>query len=233
MAMLGMWRRARQGHDDTSAIALWGSSVLLPVLQPYGGEIVLRMFLFSLPFTAFFLAALVTPLWSLRRSPAIAAALAALWMALAAGQLLVRYGNEQMDWFSRGDVATVRALYRAASPHSTLVAWSTSLPWKYRDYAEHHYRVITSVGPWNRAAQAAAGSPAQLYSLASLMLNEPHGAYLILTRSQSAQVNLLGLSRPGTVGRLWRALAVSPAFHVVYQNPDGIVVTAVPAKKDT
>jgi O-antigen/teichoic acid export membrane protein len=232
MALFGMWRRARQGHDDTSAIALWGGSVLLPVLQPYGGEIVLRMFLFSLPFTAFFVAAMVTPLWSRRRSPAVAAGLAALWMVLAAGQLLVRYGNEQMDWFSRGDVAAVRALYRDASPQSTLVAWSTSLPWKYRDYAEHRYRVITSSGPWSQPAALAPGSPAQLAALASLMRGERHGAYLILTRSQSAQVNLLGLSRRGSVERLWRALTVSPAFRVVYHNPDGIVVTAVPGRKD-
>jgi hypothetical protein len=137
-----------------------------------------------------------------------------------------------MDWFSRGDVAAVRALYRDASPQSTLVAWSTSLPWKYRDYAEHRYRVITGSGPWSHPAALAPGSPAQLAALASLMRGERHGAYLILTRSQSAQVNLLGLSRRGSVERLWRALTVSPAFRVVYHNPDGIVVTAVPGRKD-
>ncbi len=230
LAALGAWRRARRGYDDVSAIVLGVCSFVLPVLQPYGGEILLRIFLFSLPFTAFFVAALfITPSTS-GRSPAITIALVILSLGLAGSQLLVRYGNERMDWFSSQEVAAVHALYRDAPPHSTLVAWSTSLPWKYRDYAEHHYRVITDEPGWSRPAGLPAGSPAQLAALARLMRGQPHGAYLILTRSQAAQVDLVGLGKPGTVRRVWRALETSPAFHVVYSNPDGLVVTAVPRR---
>ncbi len=231
LAVLGALRRARRGYDDLSAIALGLGSFVLPLLQPYGGEIVLRLFLFSLPFTSFFVAALFITPPTAGRSPAVTVALAILTLGLAGGQLLVRYGNEQMDWFSPGEVAAVHNLYTAAPPQSTLVAWSTSLPWKYRDYAEHHYRVITDNPGWTRPAGLPAGSSAQLAALSRLMRGQPHGAYLILTRSQAAQVDLLGLGLPGTVQRLWRALEVSPAFHVVYANPDGIVVTAVSRRK--
>jgi hypothetical protein len=163
------------------------------------------------------------------RRPArvVALALAMLTLALAGGQLLVRYGNEKMDWFTPGEVAAVHKLYVAAPPQSTLVAWSTSVPWKYRDYAEHHYRVITNNVGWTKPAGLPAGSPEQLDALSRLLRGQRHGAYLILTRSQAAQVDLMGLGEPGTVERVWRAIAVSPAFHVVYANPDGIVVTAV------
>lgn len=230
LAALGAWRRARAGYDDVSAIVLGGSSFVLPLLQPYGGEILLRIFLFSLPFTAFFVAALfITPSTS-GRSPAITIALVILSFGLAGTQLLVRYGNERMDWFSSQEVAAVQALYRDAPPKSTLVAWSTSLPWKYRDYAEHQYRVITDEPGWSRPAGLPAGSPAQLAALSRLMRGQPHGAYLILTRSQAAQVDLVGLGKPGTLRRVWRALETSPAFHVVYSNPDGLVVTTAPRR---
>jgi hypothetical protein len=231
LAALGAWRRARRGYDDLSAIALGVGSFVLPVLQPYGGEILLRIFLFSLPFTSFFVAALFITPSTAGRSPAITVALLTLSLGLAGSQLLVRYGNEQMDWFSHGEVAAVRALYRAAPDSATLVAWSTSLPWKYRSYAQHHYRVITDNPSWSRPAALPAGSPAQLAALARLMRGQAHGAYLILTRSQAAQVNLVGLGKPGTVRRVWRALAADPAFRVVYANPDGIVVTVAPRRK--
>jgi hypothetical protein len=231
LAVLGAWRRARRGYDDLSAIALGLGCFVLPLLQPYGGEIVLRVFLFSLPFTSFFVAALfITPPTG-GRSPALTVALATLSLCLAGGLLLVRYGNERMDWFSPGEVAAVHSLYRAAPPHSTLVAWSSSVPWKYRDYADHHYRLITENRGWTRSADLAAGSPGQLAAISRVMRGQRHGAYLILTRSQEAQVDLLGLGQSGTVERVWRALAASPAFHVVYANPDGIVVTAIPRRK--
>jgi hypothetical protein len=214
-----------------SALALAIGAFVLPLLQPYGGEIVLRLFLFTLPFTAFFVAALLVAPAPVGLSPWVTAALVALSAALAGSQLLIRYGNEQMDWFSPGEVAAVHDLYRAAPPQSTLVAWSTSLPWKYRDYAEHHYRVITDTPGWTRPASFPAGSPAQLAALARLMRGQPHGAFLILTRSQEAQVDLDGLGPPGTLDRLRRALAASPAFRVLYANPDGMVVTAVPKRR--
>jgi hypothetical protein len=230
LAALGAWRRARRGCDDLSALVLAAGAFVLPLLQPYGGEIVLRVFLFSLPFTSFFVASQFVSRAS-NKSPVLApVALATLSLALAGGQFLVRYGNEQMDWFSPGEVAAVHSLYRAAPPHSTLVSWSTSLPWKYRDYAEHHYRVITNNLGWTAPTALPAGSPAQLASLARLMRGQRHGAMLILTRSQAAQVDLLGLGPPGTIQRLRRALVVSPLFHVVYSNRDGTVVTAVPRR---
>jgi hypothetical protein len=230
LAALGAWRRARRGCDDLSAMILAAGAFVLPLLQPYGGEIVLRVFLFSLPFTSFFVASLFVSRGGTRSPVWAPVALATLSLALAGGQLLVRYGNEQMDWFSPGEVAAANSLYRAAPPHSTLVAWSTSLPWKYRDYAEHHYRVITNNPGWTAPAALPAGSPAQLASLARLMRGQRHGAALILTRSQAAQVDLLGLGPPGTIQRLRRALAVSPLFRVRYANPDGMVVTAIPTR---
>lgn len=226
MAGIGAWRRWRRGHDDLAAIALAAGCFVLPIIQPYGGEIVLRIFMFSLPFAAFFVATLLMSPQTRGISLGVTAVTAVLCLGLVAGQLLVRYGNEQMDWFSRNEVRAVQALYRDAPPRSTLVAWSTSLPWKYRDYAEHSYRVVTDNRQWSAPAALPAGSSAQLATLAALLRQPRHGAYLVLTRSQAAQVDLLGLGPRGSLERLWQALARSPLFRVVYSNPDGIVVTA-------
>jgi O-antigen/teichoic acid export membrane protein len=228
LAALGAWRRARRGYDDVAALALAGGPFVLPLLQPYGGEILMRIFLFSLPFTAFFVAALFLTPSAVGRSPSRAVLLALLSIVLAGALILTRYGNEQMDWFSRGEVATVDRLYRAAPPHSTLVSWTSSLPWKYRDYADHRYRVVADNPDWEWVARLPAGSPSQVASLERLMRGERRGAYLVLTRSQAAQVELTGVSEPGTVERLRRALADSPAFRLIYANPDGSVFTLAP-----
>jgi hypothetical protein len=228
LAALGAWRRARHGHDDVSALALAGGSFILPLLQPYGGEILLRVFLFSLPFTAFFVAGLFCGNTAARPAFRTIAVFACFGIALAAAQLLVRYGNEQMDWFSPGDVAAAEHLYAAAPAGSTLVAWSPSLPWKYRDYTEHHYRVVTQTPDWISVSRLPAASAAQLAALAGRMRGQRAGAYLILTRSQAAQVDLTGVSPPGTVERLIRALSRSRMFRLLYANSDGAVFTAQP-----
>jgi hypothetical protein len=228
LAALGALRRARRGNDDLSAIALGAGPFVLPLLQPYGGEIFLRIFLFSLPLTAFFVAALfLTPL-SLGRSRAMALALTGLTVVGAMTLLLTRYGNEQMDWFSRDEVTAVQRLYQAAPPGSTLVSWTRSVPWKYRDYANHHYREVVTTPSWRGVAELPGGSPIQAAALEVNMRAEPHGAYLILTRSQEAEAALTGSAAPDTIQRLRRLLPTLPGFRLIYANRDGSVFGVVP-----
>ena len=232
LAALGALRRARKGHDDLSAIALGVGPFVLPLLQPYGGEIFLRIFLFSLPLTAFFVAALFLTPFSLGRRRAMALALSGLTVMAAITLLLTRYGNEQMDWFSRDEVTAVQRLYQAAPPGSTLVSWTGSLPWKYRDYANHHYREVANTASWRAVATLPGGSRAQAAALEAKMRAERRGAYLILTRSQEAETALTGSAAPDAIQRLRRLLPTLPGFRLIYANRDasvfGLALQAAP-----
>jgi hypothetical protein len=215
LAVVGAWALRRAGHRDLAPVLLLGAPFVLVPLQPYGGEILLRVFLFSLPFTAFLAAA------ALRRAPP--ALTVALTLALLGGFLLTRYGNERMDWFSRGEVQAVDRLDALAPRGSTLVAWSSSLPWQARDYAAHRYRTVVGADDWPRIARQRPGGRPQLRLIAGLLGAQRGGAYLIITRSQKAEVDLTGLGPHGSLERVDAALRRSPAFRLLYANRDGSV----------
>jgi hypothetical protein len=185
------------------------------LVQPYGGEVLLRVFLFALPFAAFFVAA------ALRRAPV--GVVLGVTLALLGGFLVTRYGNERMDWFSPDEVAAVDRLDALAPPGATLVAWSASLPWQERHYAEHRYRTVTGSDDWARMSQMAPGSPAQLAAVERYMRAQKGGAYLVLTRSQAAEVDLTGLGPRGSVRQVDAGLRRSPAFRALYANRDASV----------
>src|SRR5262249_49015529 len=58
VAFIGCVRRIRQGYRDTNAILLTIAPFPLLLVQPYGGEMLLRIYLFSLPLMVFFMASL-------------------------------------------------------------------------------------------------------------------------------------------------------------------------------
>ena len=217
-----VWLR-RKGHREPAPLLLFLAPFGLAAIQPYGGEILLRVFIFTLPFTAFFVAAAV------RRAPVGVAV--AVSLALLGGFLVTRYGNERMDWFSHDEVAAVDRLDAVAPPGSTIVAWSNSLPWQARHYAEHRYRSVVDSADWARMSQMAPGAPAQLAAVAAYMRLQKGGAYLVLTRSQEAEVELTGLGPPGSLARVDAALRRSSAFRLLYANHDASVYALVRARR--
>jgi hypothetical protein len=213
-----LWLR-RKGHRESAPLLLFLAPFVLAGLQPYGGEILLRVYLFTLPFAAFFVGA------ALRRVPT--AVTLAVTLALAGSFLLTRYGNERMDWFSPSEVAAVDRLDALAPRDATLVSWTSSLPWQARHYPDHRYRIVTSSTDWPRMAGMTPGSPAQLAAVARYMRRQKGGAYLVLTRSQAAEADVTGIGLPGSVARVDAGLRRSRLFRLLYANPDGSVYALV------
>ena len=61
LALLGLARRIKRGHWDGAAIVLLVSPLVILVGGNYDGEALFRVFLFALPFAAFFVALLLFP----------------------------------------------------------------------------------------------------------------------------------------------------------------------------
>jgi hypothetical protein len=224
VAMLGFLRRARSGALVVGAVVLAVSPFPLLGLQSYGGEVLLRIALFSMPFMSLAAASLFVPATRHRRITRPA------WVALALfGVMLValfpfnRYGNERMDAYSKQELAAVDALYRVAPHGSALFAASWALPWRYRHYADYYYYSSLT----DRAPEIDLDDPdrARLVREVAKRLAAPDAseAFLVITNSTGAQSDLFGPWRPGAQVRLRETLAASTRFRVVYQNPDAVV----------
>ena len=225
VALVGAWSLRRFGHRDLAPLMLFIAPFGLVPLQPYGGEILLRVFLFSLPFTAFFVAAV------LQRAPLAVAV--PVTLALLGGFMVNRYGNERMDWFSADEVRVVDRLDALAPAGSTLVSWSNSLPWQARHYSQHRYRYVVSNAEWAPVARLQPGAPAQVAAVARILRWAGRSPYLVLTRSQEAEVDLTGLGPRGSLHRVDAALRRSPAFRLVYANRDGSIYTLARSPRRT
>jgi hypothetical protein len=218
-ALVGWWELRRRGTSVRAATVLGLAPFPLLALQSYGGEILIRVWLFALPFAAYFAAAgmvaIVARVPAVRLTPALAGATAVLLAAF----LFARYGNDRMDAFSRGDVEGVQALYRIAPPGSELIAASQPLPWQSRDYASYDYEWLTTLLPGPPPAPDRPHVPLTYRIRDVLRSTVPGRAFIIVTRSQIAGDELVGTG--GTpASEVEQRLSVSRLFHPVYRGPD-------------
>lgn len=230
LAGLGFLRRARRGLPVRAHAVLGLAPFPLLVLQPYGGEMLVRVALFSLPFTAYFAAtALVPDGWRLPtpRAPALVALVCGGLLAIF---LFARYGNERMDYFTDQEVAAVERLYAVAPHGSLLLAASQPLPWKYKDYGSYKFRILSQ--EVTHAAAAGTLTPGLVGETRAVMSAFPRGrAFLIITRSQLAHDELVGATQLVPIARLRAALLGSRLFRVVYRNPDAIILRLAPTRR--
>ena len=218
LAITGAVRAVRRGASSPSHLILALAPATLAVLQPYGGEMLMRVYLFSLPFAACYAAQALMPspgrrAWQL---PLVLAAGGALFLA---GFLFTRYGNERATLFTPAEVRAVDRLYAMAPPGSLLLAVSPNVPWKQRHYADYRYQLLSRQlqfeGPPPSSAQLAT-------EVARYMKRNRTGrAYLIVTRSQKVYDAVLGAQKWGSSTDVERAVERSPRFSKVFDNRDG------------
>jgi hypothetical protein len=186
--------RRRTGSAITvAALAVAPAGAI--ALQSYGGELGLRIFLFSLPFTALLAAEGADHL--LRRpwpDPRRAVAVASL-AAVVLGSLFVvsRYGNEQFEQIYPEDMAAVRAVYDLAPVGSIVLGPNTANvfrmgPWKsYRAYRYVNLAAAETIdlGADMRSIAAHAEKPV------------PLSGFILITRAGIRDAELRQGARPG------------------------------------
>jgi hypothetical protein len=214
VAGLGALIRFRDGRRDLTLVLFAAAPVPLIALQAYGGELVLRLYLFSLPFVAILVAGVV---YGRRPTPPgalLSAATVAVTLVIAFGFLVVRYGNERTDVMTESEVATIQELYRIAPAGSLLVAASNNLPWKFEKFEQYDYVPVFDEGLIG-----------DLGAIANIMADPkyPH-AYLILTRSQGTYAEVFTGLPPGAWDRFVADANASPALKVVFRDQDSEIL---------
>ena len=197
-----------------AAAATLAPLVLIP-LQPYGGELLLRLYLFSLPFAV---CLAVLPLMSdhtaglsLRR----ALALLLMGAVLATATVVSRYGNDGMESFSDDELEAVNHLYSTAPTGSVLIEAVRNTPWRFQHYADYDYRALVAAEPIPNAAPLSCDAANQIAHKA--------GAYLIVTESQQEAAELRGSTPTGDIQRFVATCATSPGWTKVFENAGGVI----------
>jgi hypothetical protein len=220
------WRsgRRRGGHWGRVVAALALVPFSTVVAQSYGGEILFRAYLFSLPWTAFLAAGAFFPHRGAGRRPVpaarTAAALTAAGGLLVGGLLVAYFGLERANHIRSGEVAAARRFYQVARPGSFLMLVASNFPTRLdASYPRHPgFSYDPSLLALPRFQDRMLG-PADVPAVVRELSSYPD-AYLMVSTSQAAHAELFDLAPPGAVDRLKRALLASPRFRVVYRNDD-------------
>jgi hypothetical protein len=210
LALFGALRRLRNRFRDTAPLLLAMTPFPLLLLQAYGGELLLRAYLFAVPFMAFFCAGLFFPSPLAGRGWQNTVSLWAVSFVMLVGFLFTRYGNDRMMYFTNQEMTAIEQLYTMAEPGSQLIAATGTLPWRSHDYRTYRYTTVPSLV-----------RDADLDTLVGLMADRRFPAsYLILSRSQLASGELFIGWPPGTWQKFVQALHDSDEFVRLYSNDD-------------
>jgi glycosyl transferase family 2 len=219
-ALIGAWRRFRARRGVLTPLLLALSPIPLVALQSYGGEVVLRLYLFSLPFVTLLAAG---ALYGVGRPGARASVVAAaVCGVLAVGFFTARYGNERSEAFTTAEVTAVEWVLQTAPPGSLLVAAWPNLPWMFQ-----------SVERFTWMSDHDAPATVDPQHLRDLLATGTHPArYLVLTRSEGNYAEAFEGGPRGVFDAGVDALmSASTGFRLVYRNADAAVF--VPAAQAT
>ncbi|MFI7443305.1 glycosyltransferase [Nonomuraea indica] len=204
----------------------------------YGGEIIFRVYLFTLPLTAFLAASVFLPN---RRTWVRVTVLPLVLLLMVAGFFFGNYGKEQSNYFTLDEVRLVKQLHRIAPDNSLIVAPTFYLPGAYDDYDKFAQLWLDELPPSRTAVPNLPAYVPTLSefvkqptpSLISLMSKIPPGAkaYLVLNRAQRPATETAGILPKGTIDRLKREVESSGRFTLVLSSPGGVVYELQPARK--
>jgi len=212
LAVIGFFAGRKMRADRTAAAVMMVTPLLTIAVQSYGSEGGLRGFLFSLPGA---LCLVTMALTSARGQKPRLILVGALTAALIPAFLIARWGNEIFERVLPADISAATALYKVAPRGSTIMSLTSPATLDFIDIGQYKYRSTNL----DRFAIGGIPDPTRLArGLASILRENPHGGFLIITRSQleSAQANSgLSLSWGADVERQLTGLHL---FRLIYSR---------------
>lgn len=223
LGAVGAYCRLRRGHHDLSYIILAIAPFPLMLIQAYGGEMLMRVYLFTAPSIVFFAASLFFDAPQTRDPDGHAKKLGkhlatiAVTLLLLGGFLFTRYGNENMDYMTNAEVAGVRYMYNNAPRNAMLISIWDGTPWQLEGYERYNLIILNEDVPGifnNTNTKIAVNTLVNF-----IQQKSPPSAYLIISRSQIATAESQGISAV-TLQRFEQELITSGQFIQLYHNQD-------------
>lgn len=229
LTVLGGIRRIRRGYVDVAAIALLVAPATLIAMQPYGGEMILRIYLFSLPVAAWFMGALVFVNRASGHGLTAMLTLLALSTALLPTTVIAGYGNESMNYISPAEIAALESIYERAPDAALVVTMTNNAPIRHARYGDVVYLELSED---RAAADVVRASPdvdadrsdGFADHLTSLAERAGHAAVFVLfTRNQIANARLFGLLDGIDLADLERDVMASERFETLFEHQHAAV----------
>jgi len=189
---------------------LAGIPVLAAGLQSYGGEIIIRVLLFTLPMAAILIARL---LLALPRG-VVAASVPSLAAMIMPVFLIARFGNEAFEMVTPTDREAVEVMYANGDDDTIYVADNAFLPWGdlQRERVEHLYSDAKPTDAW-------------LADLRGIVIEAGvDEAIVVFTPSQSAYREHVDSAPPNSLDDVGRWLSIQPGVRVLYESGGGWVL---------
>ncbi len=229
LAAAGAVRDWRRGRLDVRVVLLAVTPLLLFPAQVYGGEMLIRVSLFALPFIAMQACSVLLPTngslaagGSRRPSPRAAGGLVLTCFLLAVLTVTGRFGNARFDVFTDSEIAAVAAAQRLAPPGSAMLSAAHPTPWRSEGYLDHRYRKIDDLC---RSDLSPATCGPLVYDYAR---RNPAGAVVLLTRSSEASLVLQGASSASGFAELEEWLGAQDGVELAFSNVDARVYRVTP-----
>ena len=222
LAFLGGIRRLRQGFWDVPFVLVAVAPFLLLAGNSYGGEMLFRVYLFSLPFMAFFVAAFLYPSAATGTSWRTLAMVVLLSGGLLTGFYFAHFGKDRQYYFTRNEVAASEYLIGVAPAGSLIIEGSQNYPSRFQNYERYSYRTLANEEQETRTKLIE--NPVA-FILPRMEYRQYTASYLIITRSQKATIDMVGVMPPGSLDKIEQTLMQSPAFKVIYANKDATIFT--------
>ncbi len=220
LATLGGIRWWREGNWDVSAVLLGLTPFAILVALSYGGEILFRVYLFALPFMAFLAATLYIPSTTVTSTRRTIVTTIVLSGALLCALLFSYLGKERQYYFTRDEVAAAEYLYSIGPPGSLLIEGGRNYPSQFHNYENFTYVPISREDP-DKYLELVADP---VTTLSRWLDNDDYAAtYLIITRSQKAEIDAFSGMPPGSLDAIQAVLQESPQFEVIYSNADAVI----------
>jgi hypothetical protein len=223
IAVIALWRRR---SVPLPALCLFASGFPLLILQPYGGEMLIRVFLFALPAVSLLIASLAAPAhisfqgmskaaslvtWRSRGRLIVAGLIMILCVPLF---LMARFGNESYEQVSTNDRSTVNALYQRAPVDAAVYIEDRQALISSQRVGEVRFLNLSSVDPHQVEAQIRSS------------LGRHTATFILLTESEQAYAEqVFGLPRDWA-RRLARSLLSDGGYSLEFQAGRSMLLRA-------
>jgi hypothetical protein len=213
LASISIWAQWIRRSTPIALVCLFVAPFPMLLLQPYGGEMALRVCYFTLPPACILIAQLAIP----GRHAAFHrwVATGVVIFAVLPGFITARFGNESFEAFSNNDVAFAQTLYQVVPDGSTVyVASQQTIKYSER-VAGVRWRALPR------------GTPTEVTELLTKVLRTSH-VYIALSESQQAY-GVVTLDRPADwMQVLVRDLLATRRYRLVAQVGPGVLLELEP-----
>lgn len=224
VTILGLLRRLRAGRVDLAPLV--GFIVPFFVLggQSYGGEVILRVFLFSLPFATIFITFSLLPTEKVRLNAVRTGIFLIAGILLAPAFMLTRYGNEQFEYISKDDYKGVLQLAKIAPKDSSIITLDGNVGNQVGRMEQFAYITVPPEAAPDYKVE-------KIYEVA---INAPGSqTFFFLNRSQVANIQLTYGKPASFFDDMTKQLVATGKFRVIYENPDARIFTVDTSTPDT